>query len=518
MNNLKIGSRLMLGFGLLLALLCLMAGMAAYQMGTLSANTDYYADNLVPSYEAEHGIAIAMEEMRQLQYAHILANTAPEMEQLEKRIAQMHSTVEQGLTNYSQNLVSDAEDKRQLEDTRQAIAAYDAAWEQVQAISRQTITDPSKSAEAEALMTGTATKAFEAASAAITRWWAYNVQLGQQLRSTSERTHHNARWSLLGAVSLALVLGIGAAMAITRSIVRPVKRAVELASTVAQGDLTTRIEVSGKDELAELMQSLVRMNASLVDIVGQVRASSDNIATGSAQIAAGNADLSHRTESQASNLEQTAASMEEISGTVRSNAETADLARTMSREAAEAAAGGGALMNDVVATMKQITDASARIADIISVIDGIAFQTNILALNAAVEAARAGEQGRGFAVVAGEVRSLAKRCADAAKEIKDLIGRNVDTVEVGTRQVDEAGVSMQGIVNKVQQVSQMISEISNATTEQASGIGQIGQAVSQLDLMTQQNAALVEESAAAAASLRSQADRLTGVVGLFKLA
>ncbi len=316
-------------------------------------------------------------------------------------------------------------------------------------------------------------------------------------------------------MAIAVVLGVLLAVAITRSIVGPIDQAVKLADTVARGDLTSRIDARGSDEPARLLAALARMNDSLVGIVGQVRSSSDSIATGSSQIATGNADLSQRTEEQASNLQQTAASMEELSSTVRHNADTARQAATLAGTASEAAQRGGAVVGQVVGTMDQINGSSKKIADIIGVIDGIAFQTNILALNAAVEAARAGEQGRGFAVVASEVRSLAQRSADAAKQIKVLITESVERVEAGSRQVDEAGRAMEDIVAQVKHVNDLIGEISSATQEQTQGIGQVGDAVSELDKVTQQNAALVEESAAAAESLSQQAARLVEAVSVF---
>jgi methyl-accepting chemotaxis protein len=314
------------------------------------------------------------------------------------------------------------------------------------------------------------------------------------------------------------VVGGGLAVFISRSITVPLAQAVKLTSTVAAGDLSARIEAHGRDEVADLLRSLSHMNDSLSGIVGQVRSSSDSIATGSSQIASGNADLSQRTEQQASSLQQTAASMEELSGTVKQSAETASQATQLAGAASSAATQGGHAVGQVVATMQEIAASSRKIADIIGVIDGIAFQTNILALNAAVEAARAGEQGRGFAVVASEVRSLAQRSAGAAREIKSLIGASVEKVELGARQVNEAGSTMDHIVTQVERVSQLISEISSAATEQSGGIAQVGQAVTELDRVTQQNAALVEESAAAAESLKQQADRLTQAVSVFRLA
>jgi len=315
------------------------------------------------------------------------------------------------------------------------------------------------------------------------------------------------------AVLVSMMLG----WLITRSITRPIGRAVEVAETVAAGDLTSRIEVTSRDEVGQLLAALQRMNTSLVEIVGNVRTASDSIATGSVQIANGNADLSQRTEEQASNLEETAASMEELTSTVQQNADAARRAQQLAATATRVATDGGSVVGDVVSTMNDIKTSSGRMAEIISVIDGIAFQTNILALNAAVEAARAGEQGRGFAVVAGEVRSLAGRSAEAAKEIKALIEASVTRVNTGGDLVEQAGRTMNDVVSQVTQVSSLISEISAASAEQSSGINQVGDAVQQLDQVTQQNAALVEESAAAADSLKFQAEALSRVVAQFRL-
>ena len=291
---------------------------------------------------------------------------------------------------------------------------------------------------------------------------------------------------------------------------------VGIARAIADGNLAVDVRTRPGDT-SSILAAMQRMRERLAEVVGQVRQASDAIATGSTEIASGNADLSHRTEEQASNLQQTAASMEQLTGSVRSNAETAGTANQLATEASAAASRGGEAVNRVVETMNEIATSSKKIGDIIGVIDGIAFQTNILALNAAVEAARAGEQGRGFAVVASEVRSLAQRSAGAAKEIKSLIGASVEKVDIGARQVDEAGASMNDIVAQVQRVGQLIGEISGATVQQSSGIGQIGDAVGALDQTTQQNAALVEQSAAAAESLSAQAARLAQIVSVFQL-
>jgi methyl-accepting chemotaxis protein len=303
----------------------------------------------------------------------------------------------------------------------------------------------------------------------------------------------------------------------SRSIVAPIGYARRLALAVADGDLSTPIRLEGRDETAELLTALARMQDSLRALVGDVRASADHIRTASDEVATGNADLSGRTEQAAANLQQTASSMEQVAGTVRHSADAAAQANQLAASAATVARRGGDVVAQVVSTMDEIHTSARRIADIIGVIDGIAFQTNILALNAAVEAARAGEQGKGFAVVAGEVRNLAQRSAEAAKEIKGLIGTSVDKVETGSRLVGDAGATMGEIVASVQRVSDIIGEIAAASAEQGQGIGQVNTAVNELDRMTQQNAALVEQSAAAAQSLREQAVRLVQSVAGFQV-
>ena len=316
---------------------------------------------------------------------------------------------------------------------------------------------------------------------------------------------------------IAVVIGGCFAWVITRSITRPLNKAVEVAARVAIGDLTYRIDERSRDEIGQLFDALRQMNSKLAGIVGNVRASTEALGTATKEIASGNADLSARTESQASSLEETASSMEELTQTVRQNAENARQANQLVVSASDHAVKGGQVVAEVVETMGAIKESSRKIVDIIGVIDGIAFQTNILALNAAVEAARAGEQGRGFAVVAAEVRNLAQRSAGAAKEIKALIGNSVEKVDAGSRLVDEAGKTMGDIVTSVKHVADIMGEITAASQEQSSGIEEIGHAISQMDDMTQRNAALVEEAAAAAESMREQSVRLTEAVAVFKL-
>lgn len=342
-------------------------------------------------------------------------------------------------------------------------------------------------------------------------------QIREQNRQTAQAQSDLAEKTILLALIILTAVGAGFTYWIITSVTRPLNSAINIARTVASGDLTTKINVVSKDETGQLMLALKDMNENLMRIVTQVRNGTDAIATGSNEIAAGNLDLSSRTEQQASALEETASSMEEITSTVKQNADNAKQANQLAASASNIAVKGGEVVSQVVTTMGSINEASKKIVDIISVIDGIAFQTNILALNAAVEAARAGEQGRGFAVVATEVRNLAQRSASAAKEIKELIGASVERVDAGGRLVAQAGTTMDEIVDSVKRVTDIMAEIFSASQEQSAGIEQVNQAITQMDEVTQQNAALVEEAAAAAASLQNQAEQLAETVGSFKL-
>jgi methyl-accepting chemotaxis protein-1 (serine sensor receptor) len=345
------------------------------------------------------------------------------------------------------------------------------------------------------------------------------LQLDEAERASrmSESRYKLVRAVCLSGMAFGLLLAAIVGAVIVRGIVRPLEEAVRIAGAVADGDLTQNIAVQSEDETGRLMRALKDMNTGLAQIVGRVRAGTDTIATASSQIAAGNLDLSSRTEEQAASLEQTASSMEELTSTVKQNAENARQANILAQSASDVASRGGAVVAEVVSTMGAIDDSATRIADIIGVIDGIAFQTNILSLNAAVEAARAGEQGRGFAVVAGEVRNLAQRSAAAAREIKGLIGDSLEKVRHGSELVDRAGSTMQEIIGSVERVTDIMAEIMAASQEQASGIEQVSQAIVQMDQATQQNAALVEEASAAAQALREEADRLAHAVQTFRL-
>lgn len=327
----------------------------------------------------------------------------------------------------------------------------------------------------------------------------------------------NTSYLMVGMLVLSTLLSVTVGVILVRSIMLPLNQAIGIARRVAEGDLSGHIDVTSTNEIGQLLRALKDMNASLAKIVHNVRSATDTISAASSEIASGNLDLSSRTEQQASSLEETSSSMEELTATVKQNGDNARQANQLALSAGEVAVKGGSVVSEVVTTMGLINESAKKIVDIIGVIDGIAFQTNILALNAAVEAARAGEQGRGFAVVAAEVRTLAQRSAGAAKEIKMLIGDSTEKVDIGTKLVDQAGATMNEIVTSVRRVTDIMGEIASASQEQSAGIVQINQAVNQMDEMTQQNASLVEEAAAAAASLEEQAKNLVQVVGVFKL-
>ena len=343
------------------------------------------------------------------------------------------------------------------------------------------------------------------------------LEVGKSEYDASIERYTWAQRSAIGLIVLSIACGIVIGAWLVAGIARSLAQALRIANSVAAGDLTERIDIASRDEIGQLLEALQKMNTGLVAIVTEVRSGTEVIATASSQIAAGNQDLSCRTEEQASSLEETAASMEELTSTVRQNADNARQANTLAETASTVASRGGQVIGQVVATMGEINDSSRKIVDIIGVIDAIAFQTNILALNAAVEAARAGDQGRGFAVVASEVRALAGRSAEAAREIKVLIGTSSERVESGLRMAGEAGAAMALIVTRAGQVNQLMSEMSAAAIEQSTGVSQINSAVALLDQATQQNAALVEESAAAATSLRDQALRLEQAAAVFNL-
>jgi methyl-accepting chemotaxis protein len=513
LSSLNIGKRLALAFVVVLALTLTLGAVAILSIGKVNSSTEEIATNWLPATVSLGEYRSALNRMRRAQSNYMIANKPEKRASALKMVAEAQTSIAENWRDYETTIESDAERKlaAAVSDKQRLFVA---AHEKFLAAPRASEADEDA---LEAMYEGPGLAAINELFTALTVLQEYQKKGAAAAHALSKSEYKSAVALVAGLLVAAVLTGSILSWMISRSITIPVAQAVKIAQTVASGDLTSRIETKSRDEIGQLLRALGDMNTKLVDIVGSVRNSSDSFATGSSQIATGNADLSQRTEEQASNLQQTAASMEQLTATVKQNADTARQATQLAAQASDAAAHGGQVVEQVVVTMGTIADSSKRIVDIISVIDGIAFQTNILALNAAVEAARAGEQGRGFAVVAGEVRALAQRSANAAREIKTLITQSVDKVEAGSRLVDEAGQSMSTIVAQVKRVSDLIGEISAASIEQTQGIGQIGDAVSQLDQVTQQNAALVEESAAAAESLRVQAAQLAELVGQFRL-
>ena len=510
-GNLKIGVRLGGAFALLLALMLGTATTGISSMSKIQAVLDDVVHNNVPRLER-------LQEMSNS--IHIISRVIRTMTLLtdDAKISQEYKKIEDARIKYSAALESLSKSS-----TNEAEKALVVKINEARALARplndKVIEDAKghKTAEAVELLMKEAGPASQKWQDVLHETVALAKEDGEKDAKAAQELYASARLLMFGFSGLALVIGVFLAWVATRSITRPINEAVKIAETVASGDLSSTIVVKSKDETGQLLLALKHMNDSLVKIVGEVRIGTDTIATASSQIAAGNMDLSSRTEQQASSLEETAASMEELTSTVKQNADNARQANQLAESASQVAVKGGSVVSQVVDTMSAINSSSKKIVDIIGVIDGIAFQTNILALNAAVEAARAGEQGRGFAVVAAEVRNLAQRSAAAAKEIKTLIGDSVDKVEEGSKQVAEAGKTMDEIVTSVKRVTDIMAEITVASQEQTSGIEQINQAITQMDQVTQQNAALVEEAAAAAASLQEQASGLLQVVSVFKL-
>ncbi len=511
LNNLKIGSRLAFAFATVIALALLVGAIGVSRLSALNEDLGLIGRDRVPKVELVSEIVDDVNLIaRELRNAVIFGQEAKVDAALQTALS-ARERITKNLDTLAPTITSE-EGKKRLA----AVTASRAAYMPVQ----QRFVDMVRAGEsnnAVILLEKEMRPAQLAYIDALDKLKALQIELITKAAADGEANYAQARMLMFSLLAAMAAMGALLAWWITRSITGPINAAVDVAERVAQGDLGSNIESNSKDETGRLLAALKAMNTSLISIVSTVRNSSDSIATGSAQIASGNADLSQRTEEQASALEETAASMEQLGSTVKQNADNARQANQLAMSASTVAIQGGEVVGQVVETMKGINDSSKKIADIISVIDGIAFQTNILALNAAVEAARAGEQGRGFAVVASEVRSLAQRSAEAAKEIKSLITASVERVEQGTALVDRAGVTMDEVVTSIKRVTDIMGEISSASTEQSQGVSQVGEAVSQMDQVTQQNAALVEESAAAADSLRQQAQQLVSAVAVFKL-
>jgi methyl-accepting chemotaxis protein len=512
MNTLTVGAKLKLAFAAVSLLTVFVGLFAISRISALRTSMDDLADNVMPSIVLLYKAQGKISDTRRLESL-VFQSDEKVQASLKTRIETGAAEGKKLLKDY-EPMVVDAEDRRLWTDVSSKFDDYVAVSAKLVPLA---MAGEQGLAEGKALLFGASRSKYNAAIAALAEHLKYNQKLADESSASGKAAAQAATTGAWIALVVAVILAAGLGMAATAMVVGPVTRASEAAAAVAAGDLTRTIDASGHDELAQLLKSIQGMQQSLTLTVGSVRQGAESVATASSEIAQGNHDLSARTESQASALEQTAASMEELSATVKQNADSARMANQLAQSASTVAIRGGEVVGQVVDTMKGINDSSRKIADIISVIDGIAFQTNILALNAAVEAARAGEQGRGFAVVATEVRSLAGRSAEAAKEIKSLIGASVERVEQGAALVDKAGETMTEVVTSIQQVTAIMAEINVASNEQSMGVSQVGEAVTQMDQVTQQNAALVEEMAAAASSLKSQAQDLVQVVATFKL-
>jgi methyl-accepting chemotaxis protein len=511
-KNLKIGIRLSVGFAVIIALMTALAAIGISRIRAIDTNTDIIVHDRYAKVALAHTIENEVNRQARALRTALIAND----DQVSAR--------ELVKISDSAPIIAGALDKLQViihtEKGKAALQALMAA--------RATFTEREhhligliKGKQADAGRDYLIKEVLPPQKVYLTAIEAFadtQVKGMEQFAAEASDMADNANMLMIVLAVVAALLAAAIGYLLTRSIVLPLRRAVQVAQTVAAGDLSTHFDACATDETGQLLTALKEMNESLKNIVGQVRSGTETIATASTQIATGNHDLSARTEQQASSLEETASSMEEITATVRENGNNARHANKLAVSASDVAVKGGAVVAQVIDTMGSINESARKIVDIIGVIDGIAFQTNILALNAAVEAARAGEQGRGFAVVASEVRNLAQRSATAAKEIKTLIGASVEKVELGSQLVNQAGSTMDEIVASVKRVTDIMAEIASATQEQDSGIEQINQAISEMDTVTQQNAALVEEAAAAAESLQDQAGSLAQLVSVFKLA
>lgn len=510
-NDLKIANKLSLVFGIVLALTCILGGFSLYELSKVNNTSKDMANHLIPIVKNTSNLEITASRIHTLQQniaqTQILDVDSPDR----KLLNQEFSNIKKSLADLTV-LIQDEEHKDQIADINAKFADIDKAntkaFQDIDSMHSYDGLDALNNVLP--ILITTFSKSVQSLAAEL------DSHIDTVI-SNSEKTYNASR--IVIAINLAVIFVISFLMIVfvARGIARPIKKAAEFAKHVANGDLTTDIESNdSRDEVGQMTSALSQMNQKLLSILKQISSGSKTIHVASAEIAAGNLDLSSRTEQQASSLEETASVMEELTSTVKQTADNARQANQLASSASTVAVQGGDIVQQVITTMGTINDSSKKIEDIISVIDGIAFQTNILALNASVEAARAGEQGRGFAVVAGEVRNLAQRSATAAKEIKSLIDRSVEDVSFGNDLVNKAGSTMQEVVSSIQRVTDIVGEITAASQEQSSGIEQVNLAISQMDQVTQQNAALVEEATAASQSLQDQTSKLESIVSSFK--
>ena len=513
-DRLRVGQQLSGAFAIVLVITAIVGGIALDGMARANEETDLLASKWLQGVGYLASTRAAVLETRDFEVKHSRSEDRSYHAEYEDKMANAAKSASSAMAAY-ERLVAGETERDLFATFSKNWAAYQQAQQKVVALGRD-----KKTQEAAEISDGLASMAIDEVSNALDALTTYNFSGGKIAAEQAGAVYSRAKRVVLALLGAALLFGVLLAYGITHTLLSQLggepRAAAEIALAVAGGNLTTRIALKSGDT-GSLMAQLDAMQRGLADTVTSVRHGSESVATACREIASGNADLAQRTEAQASSLEETASSVEELTSTVKQNAENARQANQLALGASNVAVKGGQVVSEVVTTMSSINESSKKIVDIIDVIDGIAFQTNILALNAAVEAARAGEQGRGFAVVASEVRNLAQRSAAAAKEIKALIGDSVDKVGAGTKLVDEAGKTMEEIVNSVKRVTDIMSEITAASQEQSEGIEQVNQAITQMDEGTQQNAALVEEAAAAAESLEEQAQNLQAAVAIFNI-
>ncbi len=509
--NLRIARKLLLTFAAILILTAVQGVFSIVQLARVNQASTDIATNSLPSVRYPLEAKVALARIRTLQLQHLLPGNEANVESNEKLIATHFSAMSAALDKYAPLVNMEAE-KGYFMAIKNDLGQFIKTHQDIAALVRAQKID-----EAREMLMKQATPIYLHLFDNLDNAVKINIDTSEKTDQQAQDRYETSRTLIVVLLACCIGLGLLLATWVARIVSRPLQAAMHVAERVADGDLTVDIKPAGGDETGHLMRSLKAMNDSLLRIVSQVREGTDTINTASREIATGNLDLSTRTEEQASSLEETASAMEELTSTVKQNADNARQANQLANSASDVATQGGTVVSQVVDTMGAINASSRKIVEIISVIDGIAFQTNILALNAAVEAARAGEQGRGFAVVASEVRSLAQRSAAAAKEIKLLIDDSVAKVDTGSRLVEQAGSTMTEVVASVRRVTDIVGEITAASSEQSDGIEQVNIAITQMDEVTQQNAALVEEAAAAAGSLQEQASRLAELVSVFKL-
>ena len=521
-SDMRVGTKLFGGFSLVVALTLIVGALALWQLQRLNVAMDVVSNHAMPSVADTGNLRGQWNRFRRAEAGILNANNVQEVQILEKQANAILELIQKAEGSYASLARSQAEQalmesyqkhrKSYLETHRQFIKealAKDYAEGSGDLLLGDTVSN---------LYAGQAEVSFAAMAETVGQLMTLSLEQAERARTAGQQVYAAAWWWVVAGMAASMALALLCAWLVTRAITRPAEQAVQVARRIAQGDLAEPVPQGGKDEMGALLNALGAMRDSLGEVVTHVRHNAESVATASQEIAQGNTDLSSRTEEQASALQQTAAAMAQLGSTVRQNAESARQANQLAMSASSVAVQGGDVVGEVVTTMRGINDSSHKIADIIGVIDGIAFQTNILALNAAVEAARAGEQGRGFAVVAGEVRSLAGRSAEAAKQIKQLIDESVQRVQTGSQLVDRAGETMTEVVGAIRRVTDLVGEITAASAEQSEGVSQVADAITQMDTATQQNAALVEESAAAADSLQRQSGDLVQAVARFRTA